>query len=48
MNNHWTHGEDPQIFKNVLINPIIKLGKNPSEAKSYRFISHITCLGKKL
>lgn len=39
MNNYWTCGEYPQDLKDIIINPILKPGKIPPEAKSYRFTS---------
>lgn len=39
-------GEYPKSLKKVLINTIIKPGKNPTDTKSHRFISRISCIGK--
>lgn len=45
-NNYWLKGEYPKVLKKSLVNPILKPGKDPTEIKSYRFISRISCIGK--
>lgn len=46
INDYWSKGQYPKEQKNALVNPILKLNKNPKDTESYRFISRTSCLGK--
>ena len=47
-NNIWTCGVYPEKWKESIIIPVLKEGKDPALAASYRPISLISCLGKLL
>ena len=41
-------GEFPDAWKTAFITPILKEGKNPTEATSYRPVALLSCLSKVL
>ncbi|XP_052268657.1 uncharacterized protein LOC127870037 [Dreissena polymorpha] len=45
-NYSWTQGQLPQVLKEAIILPILKKGKDPKQAGSYRPISLTSCVGK--
>lgn len=45
LNINWSRGEYPDSLKNVIINLMIKPGKNPTET-SVQIICRIPCIGK--
>jgi hypothetical protein len=46
INNIWLSGDIPNEIKHSIIVPLLKPGKDPTEAKSYRPISLTSCLSK--
>ena len=46
LNKSWRTSKIPNTWKNALIIPIHKPGKEPSDPKSYRPISLLSCVGK--
>ena len=47
-NQSWKTGEFPHAWKEAIIIPILKKGKNKQFKTSYRPISLLSCLGKKM
>ena len=47
-NEIWRLGQIPQVWKEAIIIPIAKHGKDPSSADNYRPISLTSCVGKLL
>lgn len=45
-NHSWTQGQLPQIWKDAIMIPIHKKGKDPKKPESYRPISLTSCVGK--
>ena len=46
INKTWKTSKVPKAWKTALITPLLKNGKPPGEAKSYRPISLTSCIGK--
>jgi len=46
INKTWRTSKVPKAWKTALITPLLKSGKPPGEAKSYRPISLTSCIGK--
>ena len=46
INKSWRYSKIPDNWKSALIIPIHKVGKDPSDPKSYRPISLLSCVGK--
>ena len=45
-NDGWRTGTAPQVWREAIMIPILKRGKDKSKAESYRPISLISCVGK--
>ena len=45
-NNGWRMGTVPQVWREAIMIPILKRGKDKSKAESYRPISLTSCVGK--
>ena len=45
-NNEWRKGTVPQVWREAIMIPILKRGKDKSKAESYRPISLTSCAGK--
>ncbi|CAL1535308.1 unnamed protein product, partial [Lymnaea stagnalis] len=46
INESWKRGEIPNIWRHAIITPILKEGKNPTEAENCLPISITSCVGK--
>ena len=46
INQSWNTGEFPSMWKEAIIIPLLKKGKDKTDKKSYRPISLLSCLGK--
>lgn len=47
-NEIWSNGTHPEMWKEAIIIPLLKLGKDPTSPASYRPISLTSCLSKLL
>ena len=45
-NSSWNQGVLPQIWREAIMKPLLKTGKDPKKASSYRPISLTSCVGK--
>ena len=45
-NSSWEHGKLPQVWREAVMTPILKTGKDPKKATSYRPISLTSCVVK--